>query len=149
MARTSVAVQLEKLRKERELLNHREKALMSQVHERALAKIVLLARQFNLTLADISEALQAGASLDEAAISRASVKIPPKYRNPADPAQTWTGRGRPPHWAKALLEAGRLELALIETGRELPAGGRLHAKRASGGERGGRPVRRRLSRATE
>ena len=26
-----------------------------------------------------------------------------KYRNPKDPSQTWTGRGRRPHW---LVEAG-------------------------------------------
>jgi DNA-binding protein H-NS len=27
----------------------------------------------------------------------------PKYRNPKDPSQTWTGRGRKPNW---LIEAG-------------------------------------------
>ena len=31
---------------------------------------------------------------------------PPKYRNPADPEQTWTGRGRTPLWVKALETAG-------------------------------------------
>jgi DNA-binding protein H-NS len=25
-------------------------------------------------------------------------KVPPKYRNPKDPSQTWTGRGRRPNW---------------------------------------------------
>lgn len=30
----------------------------------------------------------------------------PKYRNPADPAQTWTGRGRQPGWIKQALAAG-------------------------------------------
>jgi DNA-binding protein H-NS len=30
----------------------------------------------------------------------------PKYRNPADADQTWTGRGRTPFWVKALEEAG-------------------------------------------
>ncbi|MCB1766993.1 MAG: H-NS histone family protein, partial [Candidatus Competibacteraceae bacterium] len=24
----------------------------------------------------------------------------PKYRNPADPDQTWTGRGKMPNWLK-------------------------------------------------
>jgi DNA-binding protein H-NS len=26
----------------------------------------------------------------------------PKYRNPANPEQTWTGRGKPPHWLKEM-----------------------------------------------
>ena len=30
-------------------------------------------------------------------------KIAPKYRNPKDPSQTWTGRGRRPLW---IVEAG-------------------------------------------
>lgn len=41
--------------------------------------------------------------------------VPAKYRNPADPSETWAGRGRPPAWVKAHLEAGKaLESLLIE-----------------------------------
>lgn len=41
-------------------------------------------------------------------------KAEPKYRNPNDPSQTWSGRGRTPKW---LLEAdkkpgGRAKLAI-------------------------------------
>ena len=28
----------------------------------------------------------------------------PKYRNPNDPEQTWTGRGKPPRWLKAMTD---------------------------------------------
>lgn len=31
---------------------------------------------------------------------------PPKYRNPANPEQTWTGKGRQPEWFKSALAAG-------------------------------------------
>ncbi|WP_102107734.1 H-NS family nucleoid-associated regulatory protein [Oceaniglobus roseus] len=31
-------------------------------------------------------------------------KNPPKYRNPENPTQTWTGRGRQPAWIKEALE---------------------------------------------
>ncbi|ETX29941.1 H-NS family nucleoid-associated regulatory protein [Roseivivax isoporae] len=31
----------------------------------------------------------------------------PRYRNPADPAQTWTGRGRKPNWVIEALDAGK------------------------------------------
>ena len=40
---------------------------------------------------------------------------PPKYRNPADPTQTWTGKGRRPEWIRAAQERGddlsRFEIA--------------------------------------
>ena len=32
--------------------------------------------------------------------------VAPKYRNPANPAETWTGRGRMPLWIKTLTEKG-------------------------------------------
>ena len=34
-------------------------------------------------------------------------KVAIKYRNPKDPSQTWTGRGRKPKWLVAELEAGK------------------------------------------
>lgn len=38
----------------------------------------------------------------------------PKYRNPGDPGQTWTGRGKRPTWLVQLVEAGTpLESLLI------------------------------------
>lgn len=30
-----------------------------------------------------------------------------KYRNPDDPTQQWSGRGRQPGWAKALIASGK------------------------------------------
>jgi DNA-binding protein H-NS len=34
-------------------------------------------------------------------------KVAPKYRNPKDPSQTWTGRGRQPKWLATELKKGR------------------------------------------
>lgn len=34
------------------------------------------------------------------------VKSAPKYANPADKSQTWTGKGRKPEWFKAAVDAG-------------------------------------------
>lgn len=33
----------------------------------------------------------------------------PKYRNPADPTQIWSGRGKRPRWFTAALNAGKKE----------------------------------------
>ena len=38
---------------------------------------------------------------------RKGAKVPPKYRNPDDASQTWTGRGMMPKWMRTLNEAGR------------------------------------------
>ena len=32
--------------------------------------------------------------------------VAPKYRNPVDPEQTWTGRGRQPTWFREAIVAG-------------------------------------------
>ena len=37
----------------------------------------------------------------------------PKYRNPADHAQTWSGRGKRPRWFSAALSAGKKEKDLL------------------------------------
>ena len=42
-------------------------------------------------------------------------KVAPKYRNPADPSQTWAGRGQQPKWLAAETGKGRaLEEFLIK-----------------------------------
>ena len=40
--------------------------------------------------------------------------VPPKYRNPKDPSQTWAGRGLQPRWLKEAIKSGKkLEAFLI------------------------------------
>jgi len=42
-------------------------------------------------------------------------KVPPKYRNPANKNETWTGRGKQPLWLAAQTKKGKkLEEFLIE-----------------------------------
>ena len=33
-------------------------------------------------------------------------KVPPKYRNPERPSETWSGRGKQPRWVGAHLRSG-------------------------------------------
>ena len=39
--------------------------------------------------------------------------VKPKYRNPANPAQTWAGRGKRPRWFADALSAGKKEKDLL------------------------------------
>ena len=34
-------------------------------------------------------------------------KVLPRYRNPNDPSETWSGRGKTPRWLAELIAAGR------------------------------------------
>lgn len=39
--------------------------------------------------------------------STAGTKVAPKYRNPANSSETWSGRGKQPRWLAALTASGR------------------------------------------
>ena len=55
-------------------------------------------------------AAEHGFTLDEVLAGKKAATGPksaPKYANPEDPGQTWTGRGRQPNWVKAALAGGK------------------------------------------
>lgn len=39
--------------------------------------------------------------------NRSTGKVPPKYFNPKNPEQTWSGRGKRPHWFNDALNQGK------------------------------------------
>jgi DNA-binding protein H-NS len=47
-------------------------------------------------------------------------KVPPKYRNPKNRAETWAGRGATPRWLRAYIKAGHKveEFAIAKPGRK-------------------------------
>lgn len=55
-----------------------------------------------------AQAKEMGFSLSELLGGKTKVKTtnPPKYRNPEDPDQTWTGKGRRPNWIIEAQERG-------------------------------------------
>ncbi len=65
--------------------------------KKALAEVEAFARERGLNPSDLSE------------IARRRTRKPakPKYANPEDPAQTWSGRGRRPRWLDDALERGK------------------------------------------
>jgi len=120
MARNTVASQLAALRKQRELIAKKEQALLSKSHDKVLTKIVQMAKEAGLTASDISKALGSGKVTKAAKAPKAAKKgtlagkkVAPKYRNPANPEQTWTGRGVSPTCVQELKTAGTLDTALI------------------------------------
>ena len=53
------------------------------------------------------EELLSGTPASTAKAKSSRPKNPAKYRNPEDPTQTWSGRGRKPQWIVAAEKAGK------------------------------------------
>ncbi|MDD4914933.1 MAG: H-NS histone family protein [Methylococcales bacterium] len=45
----------------------------------------------------------------EKAAEKRTGKVAPRYRNPSDPSQTWTGRGLPPKWLQSFINSGHVK----------------------------------------
>ena len=124
MSRLTATAQLEKIRAAKLKLEKEEQRLMSRNHDKTLAQIVQLAEKAGLSAAQISAAMgvkgktktskAVGSKPAKAKRATAGKKVAPKYRNPADANQTWTGRGRTPLWVQALQTAGNLASAEIK-----------------------------------
>ena len=131
MSSKSIASQLASIQKQKELLLKKEVELKAQSHGKILKDIVKMAKDAGLSFEDISQAFNQKSSaksksknsLAKPPVGKVSVgkphtmkgiKLPPKYKNPADQTQTWTGRGVDPLWVAKLREAGQLETALIK-----------------------------------
>lgn len=74
-----------------------------------------LRRQVELTASSLGISVAELVGLEKPTKSkRTGGKVAPKYRNPANPEQTWTGRGQKPVWLRERMEKGaRLEDFLI------------------------------------
>lgn len=84
---------------------------LSKDVERALATVEERRRAEARSAAE-KAAREHGFSLDDVLEGQkkkggAKTKNPPKYRNPENPTQTWSGRGRQPGWIKEALENGK------------------------------------------
>ena len=72
-------------------------------------KVAALAKSEGYTIDELFGAARAAPKARKAAAPRkkAAKKVPPKYRNPANPKETWTGRGKQPRWMAALIAKGK------------------------------------------
>jgi len=121
VAKLTVAESLALIHKEREALDKKEKALLSQNRGAALAQIIQIATDNALSAADISAALKEAKPIKlkiktkaTKKVSKPRGKVAAKYKNPANASQTWTGRGKMPAWVKSLKDNQLLETAVID-----------------------------------
>lgn len=71
-----------------------EERVKLQAHE----ELLQVAKKFGFGLAELVSVVPAKGSRGTVA---------PKYANPENPAQTWTGRGRKPKWVEVALAEGK------------------------------------------
>ncbi|AIL06236.1 H-NS histone family protein [Stenotrophomonas maltophilia] len=69
------------------------------------AKINKYVKDHGYTIEELYGAVSTTSS--EASKKRTDGKVAPKYRNPANPSKTWSGRGRQPRWLASLIQKGK------------------------------------------
>lgn len=78
-----------------------------QLYERVSKNLVRTIAAEKSKLEDRLRQLQTGTVVDSKPIRRPYPRVLPKYQNPNDAAETWSGRGKQPRWLRAQLRAGK------------------------------------------
>lgn len=90
--------ELERLRADvDQALNTLEARRRKEAREAAMA----VAKEHGFKLEDLVAAAASG--------PKSKSKLPPKFANPDDPSQTWSGRGRKPQWFNDAIASGKSE----------------------------------------
>ncbi len=98
---------IDKARKRKTTLGKRKPAALVR------RKVTALAKAEGYTVDELFGSAKAAPKARKAATSprkpnkQAGRKVAPKYRNPANPKETWAGRGQQPRWLSALTAKGR------------------------------------------
>lgn len=94
--------ELEKLRTD---IDRELKRTIARDKKAAIAAATKAARDHGFDLADVTEAPKATKTRKTPA-KKAKAALP-KFANPNDKAQKWTGKGRQPQWYKDAIAAGK------------------------------------------
>ena len=75
------------------------------LHEEIVAELIDKIANEKARLEERLRRIEGGDNV--ARLRRPYPKVLPKYRNPNDPTETWSGRGKQPRWLVAQLRAGK------------------------------------------
>jgi DNA-binding protein H-NS len=79
---------------------------LKQTEKPGIKQLKAVLKKYKLTTADIDQAMDGRAKGSRASALKGK-KVKPKYRNPANRSETWTGRGLKPRWMVAALKSGK------------------------------------------
>ena len=94
---TTIEAKIRELEAKAEALKNAEKPGVKQLRA--------IIQKYGLSSGDISGALNGQRSARGSNLR--GVKVKPKYRNPADRKETWSGRGLRPRWLVAAMKGGK------------------------------------------
>lgn len=104
---------VEKLKKERQKIDKAISVAEKRDKKATLIKMAAIARQNGFELHELlseqgvqNKRKNNGKVKSTQKTSTVRAKVAPKYQNPANRKQTWTGRGRKPLWVNEQLNAG-------------------------------------------
>jgi len=86
----------------KKLVNDAEQAL----RERSKQRVMELRREAEALANELNATLAYSFGFEEGS-KQAGKKLPAKYMNPANPSQTWSGRGKRPNWLVDELNKGK------------------------------------------
>ena len=89
-------LELDELKKLRKEVDRAIQTFEERRKAEARARLDEMAREMGFSLNE----------LNDSAPGRKRAKSPPKYANPDNPGQTWSGRGRRPNWVAAAEAKG-------------------------------------------
>jgi DNA-binding protein H-NS len=112
MKLTSLSLnELESLQKK---VNREIQKRRSKTQEEGFKKIKLIAAEYGLTANELKGISSGKRSVAKKKVVKTRGPVAPKYRDPSNSENTWTGRGRKPKWVEAFLNGGgRLEQITI------------------------------------
>ena len=90
----------------RELLQEAQQALDRLVAKRARSTLKEAKRLAAEVGFEVTFAKTGTTSGGKTRVQSSRTKVLPKYRNPDNPEETWSGRGRQPRWVQATLAEG-------------------------------------------
>jgi DNA-binding protein H-NS len=117
LARELIAIQ-----RERNKLDAKEKALLSELKKDAVSRVLEIMELAKINITDLRNALkgatelglrQKGPKAKQGA--KPTKKVPPKFRHPDDPGIVWSGRGKTPVWLRELEKKGRGKEARVRS----------------------------------
>jgi DNA-binding protein H-NS len=116
--RQHMAIELDSLNFKQltDLIARAQKRLDSMQSERvgkARAKLANLAKAEGYTIEELFGGAKKGRGKAKAKTTKVKRVVKPKYRNPANAAETWSGRGKRPRWFNAALSAGKKDKDLL------------------------------------
>jgi DNA-binding protein H-NS len=117
LARELIAIQ-----RERNKLDAKEKALLSELKKDAVSRVLEIMDLAKINITDLRNALKGATELGlrqkgpkAKQDAKPTKKVAPKFRHPDDPGIVWSGRGKTPVWLRELEKKGRGKEARVRS----------------------------------